>query len=132
MAHACTSEVDVQVEHVFSVEKSPKKAAYIIEAHPNVLHVFEDVDVFQTGEGHCWKCNLYERGMFPSMIVYVYIYIYIYIYIHMFLQIGSCIFFGIYIYIYIYIYIRNCSASLIVVRCVYSCFIIIVIYIYIM
>ena len=51
------SKVDLQVEHVLSVEKDPKKLQYILQAHTSVKHVFDDVVVFERGMGYCYKCK---------------------------------------------------------------------------
>ena len=55
------SKVDLQVEHVLSVEKDPKKRQHILQAHTSVKHVFDDVVVFETGMGYCYKCKQTHR-----------------------------------------------------------------------
>ena len=51
------SKVDLEVVHVLSVEKDPNKIKCILEAHRSVLHVFDNVDVFEQGSGYCYKCE---------------------------------------------------------------------------
>jgi site-specific DNA-cytosine methylase len=51
------SKVDLQVEHACSVESDPFKAKYILQAHRDVQHLFNDVEVFETGWGYCYKCD---------------------------------------------------------------------------
>ena len=59
----CLCEVNIGMEHVFSVECHPKKQNFIIKAHTSsssgdgVQHLWRDVGVFREGIGHCLICN---------------------------------------------------------------------------
>ena len=56
------SEVDIQIQHKFSVEIEPYKRKFIAEAHTAPgqqasFHLFHDVRVFSDGKGYCDTCG---------------------------------------------------------------------------
>ena len=83
--------VNVQVEHIFSVEYVGIKRSFIAEAHHDPskgsqppFHIFKDVGNFAAGRGHCFTCGkdwsrgVTEREREREMCVYTDIHILIF------------------------------------------------------
>ena len=47
----------IQVQHVFACESHESKRQLLLQEHPDVLHCFADVSVFETGSGYCDRCH---------------------------------------------------------------------------
>ena len=53
-------QVRISVRHCFSVEKAEFKRQFIMRAHKvegETFHVFDDVEIFETGRGFCHTCQ---------------------------------------------------------------------------
>ena len=49
--------LQMDIVHVFSVEKDPEKLKFICEEHPDVLHAFSDVQGFTDEHSFCHICG---------------------------------------------------------------------------